>query len=124
MAECGPDGWSLWNGDIIDTINMPANLVGVPNAYGVYVVGDSMEPRYQEGEIVHVHPGKPVTVGAYVLVQKRPPAPGEPPQAVVKRLLRRSGTKVTLEQLNPHKTIDLKPDDIVSMHRIVGSSEA
>src|ERR1700755_1511262 len=19
MAECGPDGWSLWNGDIIDT---------------------------------------------------------------------------------------------------------
>src|SRR5512146_2185300 len=20
MAECGPDGWSLWNGDVIDTV--------------------------------------------------------------------------------------------------------
>src|SRR5450631_2809213 len=26
MAECGPDGWSLWNGDVIDMIDRPASL--------------------------------------------------------------------------------------------------
>ncbi len=59
MAECGPDGWSLWNGDVIDMVDRPANLRGVPGAYAVYVVGASMEPRYHPGELVHIHPGKP-----------------------------------------------------------------
>ena len=63
MAQCGPDGWSLWNGDMIDIVPPPASLAGVPNAYAVYVVGASMEPRYYQGELVMIHPGKPVTAG-------------------------------------------------------------
>ena len=123
MAECGADGWSLWNGDIIDTIPRPMNLAGAPKAYAVYIVGDSMEPRYYAGEIAHVHPGKPVTIGAFVLVQIRPDHDGETPKAVVKRLVKRSATKLTLEQYNPPKKFELKADDIVSIHRVVGSGE-
>jgi phage repressor protein C with HTH and peptisase S24 domain len=123
MAECGPDGWSLWNGDVIDLIERPAGLVGVPNAYAVYVVGASMEPRYHPGEVVHIHPGRPVDVGAYVLVQRRGKA-GEAPLAVIKRLARRSASKITLEQFNPPKAFDIKAADIVSIHRVVGSGEA
>ena len=123
MAECGPDGWSLWNGDIIDTIPRPMNLAGAPKAYAVYIVGDSMEPRYYSGELAHVHPGKPVTIGAFVLVQMRPDHDGETPKAVVKRLIKRSATKITLEQYNPPKKFDIKTDDIVSIHRVVGSGE-
>jgi len=123
MAECGPDGWSLWNGDIIDTIPRPMNLAGAPKAYAVYIVGDSMEPRYYSGELAHIHPGKPVTIGAFVLVQMRPDHDGETPKAVVKRLIKRSATKITLEQYNPAKKFDIKTDDIVSIHRVVGSGE-
>ncbi len=123
MAECGADGWSLWNGDIIDTIPRPMNLAGAPKAYAVYIVGDSMEPRYYSGELAHIHPGKPVTIGAFVLVQIRPDHDGETPKAVVKRLIKRSATKVTLEQYNPPKKFDIKTDDIVSIHRVVGSGE-
>jgi phage repressor protein C with HTH and peptisase S24 domain len=123
MAECGPDGWSLWNGDIIDTIPRPLNLAGAPKAYAVYIVGDSMEPRYYSGELAHVHPGKPVTIGAFVLVQIRPDHDGDTPKAVVKRLIKRSATKITLEQYNPAKKFDIKSDDIVSIHRVVGSGE-
>lgn len=122
MAECGPDGWGIWNGDVIDTIPMPTNLAGVPKAYAVFITGVSMEPRYHAGEVAHIHPYKPVTVGCYVLIQKKPNGPGEPPLAVIKQLVRRSGAKVTVGQLNPPKTFDLKADDIV-MHRVVGSSE-
>jgi len=123
MAECGADGWSLWNGDVIDLIERPAGLIGVPNAYAVYVVGASMEPRYHPGEVVHIHPGRPVDVGAYVLVQRRGKQ-GEAPLAVIKRLARRSGAKITLEQFNPPKLFDIKAGDIVSIHRVVGSGEA
>ena len=124
MAECGADGWSLWNGDVIDLIDRPAGLIGVPNAYAVYVVGESMAPRYHPGEVVHIHPGRPVDVGAYVLVQRKPKAAGEAPLAVIKRLARRSGAKITLEQFNPAKSFDIKAGDIVSIHRVVGSGEA
>jgi len=122
MAECGADGWSLWNGDVIDLIDRPASLVGVPNAYAVYVVGESMAPRYHPGEVVHIHPGRPVDVGAYVLVQRRG-KPGEPPLAVIKRLAKRTASKITLEQFNPPRTFDIKAADIVSVHRVVGSGE-
>jgi phage repressor protein C with HTH and peptisase S24 domain len=128
MAECGPDGWSLWNGEVIEMTSRPPNLAGAAQAYAVYVVGDSMEPRYHSGELVYVHPGRPVDVGAYVLVQVKPKHAdahaGDAPRAVVKRLVRRSATKVTLEQYNPKKTIELKASDIISMHRVVGSGEA
>lgn len=124
MAECGPDGWSLWNGDVIQTTPRPANLAGVPDAYAVYISGDSMVPRYHPGELAHIHPWKPVTVGSYVLVQKKPKAPGEAPQAVIKRLAKRSGSKIVLEQFNPPKLFEIKTEEIVSMHRVVGSGEA
>ena len=123
MAECGADGWSLWNGDVIDLVDLPANLRGVPGAYAVYVVGASMEPRYHPGELVHIHPGKPLTIGAYVLVQRRG-KDGEAPLAVIKRLVKRTGSKIVLEQFNPHKTFEIRADDIVSIHRVVGSGEA
>jgi phage repressor protein C with HTH and peptisase S24 domain len=82
-----------------------------------------MEPRYHPGEILHVHPGRPVLPGAYVIVQKRS-TDGEPPLAVVKRLVRRSGSRVILEQLNPKREMEVPASEVVSIHRVVGSSEA
>jgi phage repressor protein C with HTH and peptisase S24 domain len=124
MAECGPDGWTMWNGDIIDTIPRPSNLFGAPKAYAVYIVGDSMEPRYYAGELAHIHPGKPITIGAFVLVQIRPEHDGDTPKAVLKRLVKRSASKIVLEQYNPPKKFEIKSDDIVSLHRVVGSGES
>lgn len=122
LAECGPDGWSLWNGEVIDVIDRPASLSGVRNAYAVYVVGTSMEPRYHPGEVAHIHPDKPLVVGGYVLVQRRGKK-GEPPAAVIKRLARRTSTKVVLDQFNPPNLLEIKNADIVSIHRVVGSAE-
>lgn len=124
MAEGGPDGWNLFNGELVQYIQRPDNLKGVLGAYAVYITGSSMTPRYEQGEIAHIHPGRPTPAGCYVLVQRKPRQEGEPPLAVLKRLVKRTGTKVTLEQYNPPKTFDVPLTDIVSIHRIVGSSEA
>ena len=122
-AEGGEEGWSLWNGDVVDHVARPPSLTGSPNGYACYVTGTSMEPRYHPGELIFVHPGKPVMIGSYVLVQARPRAEGEPPRAVVKRLAKRSPTKLVLEQFNPAKTFDVQLKDVISVHRIMGSGE-
>jgi phage repressor protein C with HTH and peptisase S24 domain len=43
---------------------------------------------------------------------------------VIKRLAKRTPSRITLEQFNPPRTFDIKNDDIVSIHRVVGASEA
>jgi len=123
VAEGGSDGRSQWNGEIVDWVTRPPALSGAPNGYATYVIGTSMEPRYHPGEMVFVHPGKPVNIGAYVLVQLKPPAEGEPPLALIKRLAKRTTTKIVLEQFNPPKQIDIPARDVVSIHRIVASGE-
>lgn len=123
MCEGGPDGWNLFNGEVVQYIKRPDNLAGVPNAYAVFVSGHSMEPRYWPGELVHVHPGKPIGPGNYVLVQRKPAQEGDPPLAVVKRLVKRTASKVVLEQHNPSKHIEVPASEVVSIHRVVGSSE-
>lgn len=124
MAEGGRDGWAPFNGDVVQYITRPENLMGVPGAYAVFVRGKSMLPRYAPGEIIHINPGRPAEAGSYVLVQRRNPEDENQPLAVVKRLVRRSAARVTLEQFNPPKTFDVPAKDIVSIHRVVGSSEA
>jgi SOS-response transcriptional repressor LexA len=122
-GQGGSDGFFPWNGDAVEYAARPPYLSGALKAYAAYVTGSSMEPRYYAAELVYVHPGRPVTVGAFVLVQVKPESEGEAPRAFIKRLVRRTATKVTFEQFNPPKEIEIKAGDIISMHRIVGNAE-
>lgn len=123
MSGCGADGWSVWGGDTVQFIQRPANLADVPNAYAVFVTDTSMEPRYSEGDLVHIHPAKPATAGCCVLVLRKVVPDDGTTRGIIRRLVKRSGSKVTLAQFNPDRTFDIRADDIVSMHRVVGSSE-
>jgi phage repressor protein C with HTH and peptisase S24 domain len=123
VGEGGGEGKSLWNGEAVDYVSRPPALSGAPSGYATYVIGTSMEPRYHPGELIYVHPGKPVTAGAYVLVQLKPPAEGEPPLALIKRLVKRTANRVVLEQFNPPKQLEIAAREVVSIHRIVGSGE-
>ena len=80
-----------------------------------------MEPRYHAGEIIYVHPDKPVTAGCYVFVQIRTKT--EPDPRLIRRLAKKTRTKIVLEQFNPAKLSDIAVNDIVCMHRIVGNGE-
>lgn len=123
VGEGGGEGKSLWNGEVVDYVARPPALSGAPNGYATYVIGTSMEPRYHPGEMIFVHPGKPVAIGNYVLVQLKAPAEGEPPLALIKRLAKRTATKIVLEQFNPSKQLEIPARDVVSIHRIVASGE-
>ena len=118
QAVGGKDGEFILNGNRIVDVLAPPSLQGVPDAYAVYVVGDSMEPRYFAGEAVFVNPRLPVRRGDFVVAQIAV-EDGEPPHAYVKRFVARDARMLRLEQFNPKKTLEFPVGRVISVHRII-----
>ncbi len=92
----------------------PANLNGVRDAYAIYMIGDSMEPRYEQGWLLHVNPFKPPTRGRDVVVYKTSQA------VLIKQFIGWQGDHLVLLQLNPDETLRIPRAEIVECHLIVG----
>tara|TARA_R110000787_G_scaffold240243_1_gene346482 strand:- start:9998 stop:10651 length:654 start_codon:yes stop_codon:yes gene_type:complete len=113
----GSEGIFFDNGDIQGTAHRPGNLTGVPNAFACYVTGDSMEPRYFEGELLYVNPIKPVRPGDFVLIEM------VDHQAFIKRLVRRTADKIIVRQYNPDKEYVYESDQVRRIYKVVGQVE-
>lgn len=118
QAAGGPDGQFVLNGNKVADILAPSSLAGVRGAYAVYVIGDSMVPRYESGETVFVNPRLPVRKGDYVVAQIAGDD-GAAPEAFVKRFVSRDDKTLRLEQLNPPKPLKFHTQRVVSVHRII-----
>jgi len=92
----------------------PSNLEGVRGAYAIYMVGDSMEPRYQQGWLLHVNPFKPPTRGRDVVVYKKDGA------VLIKGFVRWDGDELVLQQLNPAQEVRVGRAEIAECHLVVG----
>tara|TARA_A100000172_G_scaffold78043_1_gene63113 strand:+ start:171 stop:779 length:609 start_codon:yes stop_codon:yes gene_type:complete len=100
----------------IDYVARPSMLQNVDDCYAVMVVGNSMEPRFFEGEVVTVHPYRPVRPNDYCVVQYK--FKGEQ-LAVCKRFVSKDSKQITLTQHNPTKEINLPAEDVHSVHYIL-----
>lgn len=116
-ARGGADGVFLHNGDTLAYAERPPSLVGVRQAYAVIMRGTSMEPRYYDGDLLQVHPLKPVHAMNFVHFEMRDG------QSFVKQYLRRDDQWVTVRQLNPEATIKIKSTEIKWLRRITGSTD-
>lgn len=117
-AVGGKDGQFILNGNKISDILAPPIVAGVTEAYAVYVVGESMEPRYMPGEAVFVNPKLPVRRGDFVIAQIVG-ADEDQPEAYIKRFAGRDAKHIRLEQFNPRKTLQFPLSKVISVHRIV-----
>src|SRR5213076_311531 len=95
----------------------PSNLSGVRGAYAIYMVGDSMEPRYQPGWLLHVNPFKPPTRGRDVVVYKEGDA------VLIKQFVGWDGDTLVLHQLNPAQAISNARGEIRECHLVVGADQ-
>jgi phage repressor protein C with HTH and peptisase S24 domain len=95
----------------------PANLNGVRSAYALYMVGDSMEPRYEPGWLLHVNPFKPPIRGRDVVVYKEGQA------VLIKQFVGWEGDTLVLRQLNPQATLRIPRDQVRECHLVVGSDQ-
>lgn len=114
---------TLFNGQRLGEVTRPTSLANNPRAYATYVHGESMEPRYEAGEIVLVNPDKGYRKGNYVVAQVYDNE-GDPPFGYVKRFIS-FGDELVLEQLNPpdgeDRIMRFPRDRVVAVHRIVGT---
>jgi phage repressor protein C with HTH and peptisase S24 domain len=95
----------------------PANLNGVRSAYAIYMVGDSMEPRYEPGWLLHVNPFKPPIRGRDVVVYKEGQA------VLIKQFVGWEGDTLILRQLNPADTLKIPRDQVRECHLVVGADQ-
>ena len=114
----GAEGFYFNEGDAKEYVVRPPSLVGVSNAFALYVDGESMEPRYYAGEMLYVNPNRPVTRGCFVAVEL---ADG---QCLIKQFIRRNDDNLVLAQFNPPKEIRLPGAKVKRIYRITGSGEA
>jgi phage repressor protein C with HTH and peptisase S24 domain len=104
FLEDGPIGYTA----------RPANLNGVRGAYAIYMVGDSMEPRYEQGWLLHINPFKPPTRGRDVVVYKQGQA------VLIKQFVRWEADALLLRQLNPPTELRIARAEVIECHLIVG----
>lgn len=118
QAVGGMDGEFVMNGNRLEDVFAPPSLSSVTGAYAVYVAGESMEPRYFDGEIVFVNPMKRVRRGDFVVAQIQAEEHG-PTLAYVKRFVRWNAEELVLAQYNPEKELQFDANQVVSVHLVV-----
>ena len=114
-ARAGVDGFfedSFPSGHGFTEMDIPSNITD-PMAYGLEISGDSMSPKYEEGDYVLVSPAKGVVTGKDAVIKLKDG------QILAKRIKSKNGVFV-LQSLNQeYDDITVKAEDIVFMHRIV-----
>ena len=104
-AAGGPEGAWVLSGDAIAWIHRDQRLVGVRDAFACYVVGESMFPAYEQGNLLLVNPAVPPNAGDDCLLIQE--APDGARYGLIKRLVRFNSTSWTVKQWNPDKTFTL-----------------
>lgn len=119
----GKDGDFSLNRETIDYAPRQPGIAQRRDVYALYVVNDSMAPKYEEGELLYVDPHRAPSINDYVIIELHPEEDGEPGQGFIKRLKRRTPTLIVVEQFNPAGEIEFDRDRVKSLHRVIPVSE-
>lgn len=117
-SAMGGNGQLVVDTHPIEYVKRPSILEGVRDAYGIRIVGDSMEPAYWQGDLALVHPHLPPERDTDVILFDAPPD-GQT-EAAIKRLTGYSGTEWRLRQYNPPRDWTELRVDWPVCHRVVG----
>jgi len=115
QAVGGIDGEFPMNGTMLFDVLCPPQLSEISDAYAVIISGDSMYPRYEDGEMAFIDPTRRVRRGDYVVAQIMHDK-FSPPHAYVKKFISHDARELVLEQFNPMKELRFRHDHVVSVH--------
>ena len=123
QAVAGINGEFAFDGKKLFEVPCPPQLLNVENAYGVEVAGDTMSPRYEDGEIVYIDTVRRVKKGDYVVAQIMMKEEDSFPTAFIKRFIRHNEKELVLTQLNPAKELVFPHQHVLSVHYIALAGE-
>jgi phage repressor protein C with HTH and peptisase S24 domain len=118
-AEAGEDDDLIFeDGGPGETTARPPVLDGVKGAFAVWCQGSSMEPKYEPGQRLYVHPNKPLRKNCFVVVRKKNG------KGLIKQFLGFEGDRLMLRQLSPKpSTLSLPRAEVDGVWRIVHADE-
>lgn len=116
-AARGGADQEMYLDDPIDWVHRPTMLRDVRGAYAIYVVGESMVPRYRPGTLLFVNPFKPPRWENGVVIQMLDRT------VLVKEFLGFTPQELKLLQYNPETELTLQRDAISVVHTVVGTQE-
>ena len=116
-AEGGSTGMTV-DFNPIDWVKRPEPLFNVKAGFAMYVVGDSMEPAYRQGDMILVHPHRPANQGDDVLVVK---ADGNGRHdALIKQLVSVNDDGLRVRQWNPARDFVIPRREVFAVYVVVG----
>lgn len=99
----------------VDWALRPPQLDGVRDAFAILQNGDSMDPKYCNGDTLWIHPAMPIRPGNGILIIKNND------EAVVKVLVRRTEATLTVRHLYPTKEeFDIPRTEIREVYKVIG----
>lgn len=106
--------------DPVDYVPRPDVLARVKDAYGLFVTGTSMEPRYFAGDVIFIHPYRPIRQGDHVVIQE---ARSGGTLTTIKRFERETDTRLITTQYNPPAEVSFDRASVMAVHRVLTSNE-
>jgi len=117
-AQGGSEGAMILSNEPVSWIPRDPRLEGVADAYGCFVSGDSMEPAYERGNLLLVHPSADVSPGDDCVFLREDKDGTR--YVLIKRLVRRNEASWTVKQYNPAKTYTLPRREWQKAHLVIG----
>lgn len=117
-SAMGGNGHHIVTFDAIDYVKRPAILENVKDAYGVYIVGESMVPAFRPGDLALVNPHLPIQRDTDVVLFHVPPT--NDAECIIKRLVGFNDRDWKLEQYNPFEVFQEARASWSICHRVVG----
>lgn len=119
------------NGQIANYVRRPPGIVNLRGVFGVYVRGESMAPKYEPGELVFATSAQQPAIGDYVVIELHALNSDSEfndeahvsARGIIKRLAKRSGSKMHFEQFNPAKELVFDRSEIKALHRVLSSND-
>jgi phage repressor protein C with HTH and peptisase S24 domain len=106
------------NGEVVDFARRPPGISQLRDVFALYVVGDSMAPWRQPGDLVYCTRSRHPRPGDYVVVELQAEE-GEPQAALLKRLVGLRGQRLVLEQYNPREELKIDQGRIKQLYRVI-----
>lgn len=110
------------NGTVVDYVRRPEGIATARDIFALHVLGDSMSPKFEPGDLVYCGGRTPVP-GDDVVVEMNPEATGEAGKGFIKRLVGRQGGKIICRQFNPPVEVAFTLSDVRAIHRVIPYKE-
>jgi phage repressor protein C with HTH and peptisase S24 domain len=123
IAVGGDDADFYSNGETIDYVRRPPGLANARGVYAIFVTGNSMSPRFEEGDLAFISSARPPSIGDYVVLEMVPGPQDRAGKGFIKRLKARGPNNIVCEQFNPPCEMEFDRRQVLNLHRVIPNNE-